>query len=176
MKTCAITGHRPGKLRIGSEDSPAGGRLKQVIYDRLHDLIGQGVRRFYIGGALGVDLWAGEILINMRDNLGFGELEVVMAIPFEGYDSRWSKQQQGRMARLRAACNWVVVVAGGEASGPCGSPGDLYLKRNRYLVDQADCILAVYDEASSRSGTGMTVRYGQKKNLPIFLIQPRDHC
>ncbi len=41
------------------------------------------------------------------------------------------------------------------------------------MVDQADCLLAVYDNGHSiRSGTGMTARYAQKKGLPVFFIHP----
>lgn len=48
-----------------------------------------------------------------------------------------------------------------------------YKKRNYYMVDHADCLLAVYDnERSVRSGTGMTVNYAKKKGLPITLIHP----
>lgn len=49
-----------------------------------------------------------------------------------------------------------------------------YLKRNRYMVDHADYLVAVYDnDCSIRSGTGMTVNYAhKKKKLPIILIHP----
>lgn len=45
------------------------------------------------------------------------------------------------------------------------------LKRNRYLVDHAACLLAVYN-GERRGGTAMTVRYAEKLNRDIHIIDP----
>ena len=48
-----------------------------------------------------------------------------------------------------------------------------FIQRNRYLIDHADCLLAVYDnEKNTRSGTGMTVNYALNKHIPVMLIHP----
>ena len=48
-----------------------------------------------------------------------------------------------------------------------------YRRRNEYMVDHADILLAVYDDDRSiRSGTGITVHYARKRRLPILLIHP----
>lgn len=53
------------------------------------------------------------------------------------------------------------------------SSAESYYRRNRYLVDHADCLIAVYDNNQNmRSGTGMTVRYAEKKGKPVTLIHP----
>ena len=43
-------------------------------------------------------------------------------------------------------------------------------KRNRYMVDHADYILAVWNGCPS--GTGNTVRYAHKKGKSIIVINP----
>ena len=45
------------------------------------------------------------------------------------------------------------------------------LDRNRYMVDHAGILLAVYN-GSYQSGTGMTVRYAQSKKRKIIVIDP----
>lgn len=45
------------------------------------------------------------------------------------------------------------------------------LERNRYLVDHASILVAVYN-GTQRSGTGATVRYAQKQGREIFIIDP----
>lgn len=88
------------------------------------------------------------------------------AIPFEGYDQEWKPEYKVRMALIRKHTENVVV---------CAEPSsDSYRKRNFYMVDHADCLLAVYDinHPISRSGTAMTIRYAQKKKLPIIFVQP----
>ena len=43
-------------------------------------------------------------------------------------------------------------------------------RRNRYLIDHADCLIAVYD--GQPGGTRYTVEYAQKKGLYIMIIDP----
>ena len=43
-------------------------------------------------------------------------------------------------------------------------------KRNRYMVDQADVLIAVWD--GSPSGTGKTVRYAHQQGKPVIIINP----
>ena len=46
-------------------------------------------------------------------------------------------------------------------------------KRNYYMVDHADFLLAVYDNNRKlRSGTGQTVNYALKQNLRIIFLHP----
>lgn len=170
LYACAITGHRPEKLHLGSENSPATVKLKQAIHSQFVNLYHQGVRHFYLGGALGVDLWAGEILVCMRDRENYSDLKLFLALPFPGYEQGWQKSSQERLENLRTVCDQATFVCTGERA-----PALCYRERNYYLVDHADCLLAVYDVNLFRSGTGMTVRYGEKKGIPIFIIRPQDY-
>ena len=43
-------------------------------------------------------------------------------------------------------------------------------KRNRYMVDQADYIIAVWN--GKPSGTGKTVQYAQQQGKPVRVINP----
>ena len=45
------------------------------------------------------------------------------------------------------------------------------LERNRYLVDHAACLLAVYN-GEWRGGTAMTVRYARKLGSDIIVMNP----
>ena len=56
---CAITGHRPSRFKFKySEDYALCKKIKAnmlEVFRKLHDE--KEVRRFYVGGALGVDMW-----------------------------------------------------------------------------------------------------------------------
>ena len=52
----------------------------------------------------------------------------------------------------------------------CHYSPDCMDKRNRYMVDHADYILAVWNGCPS--GTGNTVRYAHKKGKSIIVINP----
>lgn len=166
MKSCAIIGHRPSRFKWKYNENNSGcKRLKKRLREQFAALYDQGVRRFYMGGALGTDLWAGEILLQMKACPEYSDIQLVAALPFEGYDEAWDKKQKERMKEICDQSEIVVV---------CKQPGAVsYKRRNYYMVDQANILLAVYDnDRSLRSGTGVTVNYARKKGLLIILIHP----
>ena len=169
MRSCAITGHRPSRFKWKyKENDTRCKRLKRVMQEQLVLLYEKGTRRFYVGGALGVDQWAGEILLRLKEQPEYSEIELVVALPFEGHDAEWDARSKSRLKFLVDHSTETVIV------GTTATPAAVcYKKRNYYMVDHADCLLAVYDnDRSIRSGTGMTVSFAQKKGLPITLIHP----
>ena len=167
--TCAITSHRPTRFRFKYDENNNGcKRIKKRIRDQLIQLYEQGFRQFWVGGALGVDMWAGEILLRLKEQLEYSEIQLMIALPFEGHDANWEERSRRRMAFLIKHSTETVIV--GEKGS---STATNYRRRNEYMVDHADCLLAVYDnDRSIRSGTGMTVNYARKQGLPIILIHP----
>ena len=65
--SCAITSQRPTRFKFKYQEYMTScKRLKKRLHDVFTELYRRGVRRFSVGGALGVDLWAGELLLEMR--------------------------------------------------------------------------------------------------------------
>ena len=117
-------------------------------------------------GPRGVDMWSGEILLELKEQPEYGDIELVIVLSHPGHDARWDERSKKRMAFLRANCIECVTV--GTAPGP-----ERYYKRNRYLVGHADCLIAVHDnDRTRRSGTGQTVRYAEKQRKLLVLIHP----
>lgn len=167
MYACAITGHRPTRFKFKyNENDSRCKRLKKRLREQFTELYQQGVRRFLVGGALGVDQWSGEILLKMKLEPEYKDVELVVVLPYSGHDERWDERSKERLAFLiehSSDCITVGTKAWRES----------FIQRNRYLVDHADVLLAVYDnERSIRSDTGMTVHYAEKRGLPITLIHP----
>lgn len=166
---CAITGHRPTRFRFKYDENNNGcKRIKKRIRDQLIQLYEQGFRQFWVGGALGVDMWAGEILLRLKEQPEYSEIQLMIALPFEGHDRNWEERSRKRMAFLIQHSSETVST--GQKDAP---PAANYRRRNEYMVDHAGCLLAVYDnDCSIRSRTGMTVNYARKQGLPIILIHP----
>lgn len=73
--SCAITGHRPTRFKFKYDENNSGcKRLKKRLHDQFVLLYDQGARRFLVGGALGVDMWSGEILLNLKKQPEYGEV------------------------------------------------------------------------------------------------------
>lgn len=167
MTSCTITGHRPTRFQFGYQENSAGCKLlKKRLKEQFEGLYQQGVRRYYVGGALGVDQWAGEILLHLKELPAYSDIELVIAMPFTGYDNGWNEQSRFRLNTLLHHSTEVVTVS--------TIPGrEAYKLRNYYMVDHADILVAVYDsDQAIRSGTRMTVNYARKRGLPIILIHP----
>ena len=142
--------------------------MKQQIREQLILLYGQGVRRFYIGGSLGVDLWAGEILLELKQQPEYGEIELVLVLPYARHDKDWDKRDRYRLSILRQHCA-EAVVTGTEGEAPAVN----FKRRDQYMVNHSDCLLAVHDKSpKDRSGITQTVDYSRKKKLFIVLLDP----
>lgn len=130
------------------------------------ELYKKGVRRFLVGGALGVDMWSGEILLKLKLEPEYKDIELIVVMPYPGHDERWDNRSKKRLAFLIEHSTEHLTVSQ-------KAWRESFLQRNRYLVDHADCLLAVYNnERSIRSGTGMTINYAKKKEISIILIKP----
>ena len=91
-KACAITGHRPNRFKWKYKENNNGcKRLKKRLRDQFMLLYAQGVRRFYVGGALGVDMWAGDIL-PPRSKRRPVKCIAVTSIPEESYRFRFCSE------------------------------------------------------------------------------------
>lgn len=164
--SCAVTGHRPTRFKWKYKENNAGcKRLKKRLHDQFVLLYERGVRKFYVGGSLGVDQWAGEILLEMRKLPEYKDLCLVVAVPFPGHDATWEESSKRRLDYLKRHSE--VIVVGSEI----GTKG--YINRNHFLVDHADCLVAVYDnDREVNSVVGQTVHYAERMHIPIILIHP----
>lgn len=161
---CCFTGYRPHRFDF----SPEGLRPEQVqqaLGRQIARLYREGYRTFITGMCVGVDLWAAEEVLALRRD--HPEVELVAAIPFEGQEVAWPQATRRQYQRVREACQRVEVLSenGGSAA---------YLKRNCWMVDNADSVLAVYDFGAGeyRSGTAATVRYARRLQRRIVYIHP----
>lgn len=114
-KACAITGHRPTRFKWKYNEQNNGcRRLKRRIKEEIAQFYEKGVRRFYIGGDLGVDIWAGELLLELKEQPEYGEIEVVLVLPCPGHDVNWDQRSRRRLSALRQKCSEVITAGASE--------------------------------------------------------------
>lgn len=164
---CAITGHRPTRFKFKyREDYSLCKKIKRTLADEIAKAYEKGAHAFYIGGALGVDMWAGEILAEMKAKPEYQDIRLFCALPFGGHDAEWDDKSRKRLEAIVRACDGVVKIS--DADKP-----DAYKQRNYYMVDHSDFLIAVYDQVKNlRSGTSQTVNYAKKRGLTITYIHP----
>lgn len=165
---CTITGHRPQRFKFKyNEHYKLCVKIKKALTGEIINFYNQGVRTFWIGGSIGVDTWAGEIIAELKKQKAYEDMRLCVALPFPGFKERYDPKQQTRLRDILRACDEQVITSEVESR-------NAYRIRNEYMVDQSTCLLAVYDnDRSIRSGTGMTFNYAKKKKqLPVILIHP----
>lgn len=161
--TCAFTGHRPKSFPWKyDETAPGCVLLKETLAAQIKALSDKGVTDFLLGMAQGTDLWCSQIVLDIKKKNPALRLHCVL--PCEGQADNWSASAQERYFSILERADRVMYMHREYHKG-------CMLERNRYLVDHASFLLAVYN-GTWRSGTGATVRYAQKLNKEIIIINP----
>lgn len=161
--TCAFTGHRPKSFPWKyNETAPDCVLLKGVLAEQIKALADRGMTDFLSGMAQGVDLWCAQIVLGLKEKNPALRLHCIL--PCEGQEIKWPVAERERYHSILRQADEVVYVNRAYHS-------DCMLERNRYMVDRASVLLAVYDE-TYRSGTGMTIRYAKKLGREIIVVNP----
>ena len=160
---CAITGHRPKSFPWQyNETAPDCVLLKETLAAQIRLLADSGVTDWLSGMALGVDLWCAQIVLSLKEKNPALRLHCIL--PREGQEVKWPKAEQEQYHSILKRADEVVYVS--RDYHP-----DCMLERNRYMVDRASILLAVYN-GTYRSGTAMTVRYAKEQGTKIMIIDP----
>ena len=159
-QTCTFTGHRESKLPWGTDETdPRCLRLKQRIADAVEAVYHSGVRHFICGMATGCDMYFAEAVLKLRETHGDVTLEA--AIPFGDQPGRWNGSLRRRYNTLIDCADKVTVLQ-------YGYTPDCMMRRNRYMVDHASLLLAVYDGAPG--GTRNTLLYAREQGVRTVLL------
>lgn len=169
-KTCCFTGYRPHRFAF-SQDGLRPEQVQAALGEQIRSLYDQGVRTFISGMSAGVDLWAAAEVLSLQEQ--HPEVRLVAAVPFAGQENHWSIPLQREYHRILAACQQVETLF--DEQEAVTDPSACYRQRNRWMVDQAQVVLAVceVDLADSRTGTAATVRYARKQQRRILYIHPQ---
>lgn len=149
MTIISITGHRPEQITNFAWVQNA---LAEVFHEIDPELVVQGM-------AAGVDLLAAKVAYH--EGYPFSA-----ARPWVNHTPRnddaelyeWALDNAERIDIVDPATSYV---------GPW-----LYHKRNEFMVNQADVVVAVWN-GDSKGGTAACVRYAKKVGKPIVQINPR---
>ena len=162
MHRCAFTGYRPQKMPFGfNESDPRCVDFKRRVKDTIQALYDMGYRHFISGGALGMDMFAAEAVLELRAQ--HPDMILEMVSPFDDQATKWSPELRARHDRLFAQAD--ITTATGHAY-----TRSAMFRRNHYLVDNADLLLAAFD--GQPGGTAMTCELARRYDVPVMKIKP----
>jgi uncharacterized phage-like protein YoqJ len=158
---CAFTGHREKKLAPDwREASPAGQALKRQIADAVENVYASNIPHFICGMANGCDLYFAEAVLALKAE--HPEVTLEAAIPYAGQAEGWPVRLRRRYNAVLAQCDKRTVLQQHYTR-------DCMMRRNRYMVDSAAVLIAVYN--GSPGGTRRTMLYAMRRGLEIIEIE-----
>jgi len=160
QESCCFTGHRPAKLPWRfNETDPRCEALKKRIADAVELAYAEGYRHFICGMALGCDLYFCEAVLALRER--HPDITVEAAIPCPTQADAWTAEQRQRYDRLLEQCDLETMVSEKYTSS-------CMQRRDRYMVDHASLLIAVFD--GTAGGTQYTMQYAMGRGLDIVDI------
>jgi uncharacterized phage-like protein YoqJ len=165
--SCAIAGHSPQRFKFKyNEEAPLCRSIKAALTEQIKTLYSKGVRVFYVGCGVGVDTWAAEIMLDLKQQADFSDVELFCAVPFPEHTAKFTAGQKKRYENILSRCSDKEIV--NRHYSPTA-----YKRVNYFLVDKAEYLIAVYDQdKSERSGLVQMVNYALKNNRQIIYIHP----
>ena len=163
--TACFTGHHPNSLPCGyNEEHPACLMLKKQLRRLIVGVIEKkNVTHFISGFALGIDIWATETVIDLKDE--YPNITLEAAIPCRNQASSWNVKRKERYEKLLSLCDEVTVLQDQYTY-------DCMMKRNKYMVQKSDYVIAVWN--GKPSGTGKTIRYAVDCGKPVYYVDVND--
>lgn len=152
IATACFTGHRT----IPPEREDA---IRRKTEQTALELISRGYDTFIVGGALGFDTLAQQILTSLRNE--FPYIRIVMAVPCPNQDQSWSEADRHTYRQLLETADARILIAR-EYSREC------MLKRNRYMVHHSSVCIAYCTKDTG--GTAYTVRYAKDSGKDVIFI------
>lgn len=150
---CCFTGHRPVKL-LRSEV-----QIKAALAQAIAKALADGKRTFLTGMARGVDIWAAEIVLKVRDD--DPSVHLICVLPHPNFEKRWSKHWQQRYDAILQSADLVKIISSTFSISS-------YQKRNAWMVDHASLVIAVYSGVNG--STRKTITYARQQGIPIDMI------
>lgn len=111
------------------------------------------------GFALGTDQIAVKAALESK-------IGVIAAVPFIGQESIWNEESKREYKNLLDQASKVEVVS------PGGYAGWKMHKRNQWIVDNCDQLIAVLDPNVRAGGTFLCAEYAANKDKKIHYINP----
>ena len=159
MKVCCVTGNRPQKFPWKYGKGKEHEKYLADMARQIEELIESGYTYFISGGALGVDQDFAEAVLRAKQI--HAEIELEIAVPCRNQAARWSEAERLHYRSILEGADRVEVLSENYTRF-------CMLKRNEYMVDKSDLVLAYWNGEES-GGTWYTMNYAKKKGKALIV-------
>ena len=165
MFNACFTGHRKISNSYYNPENPTPewAALKEYMRHVVGTLVANNITLFYSGMAIGVDMLAAEVVLEIK--AAFPQIALHAAVPFPSQPSNWPKATQDRYYSILSQCNITHTI-----NQDPYTPWKMHA-RDRFMVDNSQYVVSVWD-GNPGGGTYYTTRYAQEVKRMIFRVNP----
>ena len=155
LHRCCFSGHRPEKLNEPEAE------IKQWLSEQIDSAIAAGYTTFISGCAMGVDIWAGQIVLQKKAQNP--ALHLIAATPWPGFSNKWSIDWQIQYSDLLKNADLIIPVSNHYHKS-------VFQQRNEWMVDHSNRVIAYFNGAPG--GTKNTIDYAASKGIEVVTNNP----
>ncbi|WP_151733253.1 DUF1273 domain-containing protein ['Paenibacillus yunnanensis' Narsing Rao et al. 2020] len=142
MKTLLVTGYRAHELGIFDGKHQAIPYIRKALAARLIPLVEDGLEWVITPGQYGVDLWACEVVLELKQQ--YSDLKLGIITAHTGQEEKWKEEKQNEYRRIIAGADYFGAVSNMPYDGPWQ-----FRARDELLFRKSDGILLFYDEEAA---------------------------
>jgi uncharacterized phage-like protein YoqJ len=170
VKVLTITGYKPQEIGIYKQDEEGIIYIKKAIEQRLISLIEQGVEWILISGQLGVELWAAEVILSLKEE--YDQIKLAVITPFLEQEEKWNEANQQLYMEIISQADYTNSVTNRKYDHP-----SQFRMKTQFLIEKSDALLVLFDEEVGGSPKYMineAEKKSEQSHYSIYYITPFD--
>lgn len=171
IKNLVITGYKPQELGIFDNNHLGIQYIKKAIKKKLINLLeNTDLEWVIISGQLGVELWAGEVVLELKEE--YEQLKLAVMAPFFEQEANWKDSNKELYYLIWESADFHGYIT----KYPYQNPSQLKL-RTKFLLSKSDALLILYDdekEGSPKYILNDAKKKRENEDYEIFTITSYD--
>lgn len=139
IKTIYISGYRSFEMGVFQEKDPKIEIIKKILKKEIINYLEAGLEWVLVSGNLGVELWAAEVVGELKND--YPELKLGIIFPFKEFGSNWNEKNQHSLEKVKALADYVNAVSHQLYQSPAQLKG-----HTTFLLEHTGGCLLVYDK------------------------------
>ncbi|HHY73535.1 MAG TPA: DUF1273 domain-containing protein [Bacillus bacterium] len=172
MALYAVTGYKSHEIGIFNNNHPGLKFIKKALKKSIIQLIeDEALEWVLISGQLGVELWAGEVTLELQED--YPDLKLAVITPFLEQEVNWKEESQEYYQSILAQADFVDSITKRKYENP-----SQFRSKNQFFINKSDGLLLLFDEEIGGTPTYMLEMARKKQQsdevFKIRMITPYD--
>lgn len=152
LHRCCFAGHRPESILLSETNA------KEWLRHQILQTIADGFTTFITGMGMGVDIWAAQIVIELRSSNP--SLHLIAVEPYPGFAAKWSEEWRNSYELVIRNADLVRRMS------HTYNPSAINARIN-WMIDHSSRLIAIYN--GTKGYTGSFIEYAKTQGLETIL-------